>query len=52
MAASHERRYTVSEVHRMTDESIATDEAVSDIHVKVNIVTNVGENWDIYNNIN
>ena len=50
MAASRERRYTVSEVHRVMDESVDLDEAVSDIDVQVNIVTNVGDNWGIYNN--
>ena len=52
MAASRKRRYTVSEVHRMMDESVDLDEALSDIDVQVNIATNMGDNWGIYNNYN
>ena len=43
MVASGERRYTVSKLHHIIDESINLDEPISDIDVLVNSVTNTGE---------
>ena len=47
MAAPGEPGHTVSNFHRMIDESINLDEPISDIHVLVNSVTNAGENWEL-----
>ena len=41
MAVPGERGHTVSNFHRMIDESINLDEPISDIDVLVNSVTNL-----------
>ena len=47
MAAPGERAPTVSNFHRMIDESINLDEPISDIDVLLNSVSNTGENWEL-----